>query len=147
MPSLANPFVRPAHISPRLHILQISQLSIAALSLVAALATLVLPFKDKLFTLSLLYTPLFTSITTVYLVRREKKRAAVGTLSKQRYVKYQLFKMAAAICLSVVGFIAHLASVPAAGEGQKTGERGMWINGVKITTWMGFMLWIGFFNW
>ncbi|CAA9957160.1 hypothetical protein P3342_000906 [Pyrenophora teres f. teres] len=148
MPSLANPFVRPATTSPRLHILQVSQLSIAALSLVAFVITLVLPLNHKLFTLSLLYTPLLTSITTVYLVRREKGRLADGTLSKQKYVKYQLFKMAAAIGLSVVGFIGHLASAPhGAGQGQKTGERGTWINGVRINTWMGLMLWINFFNW
>jgi len=147
MPSLTNPFVRPSSTSPRLHILQLSQLSIAALSLLAAVITIVLPLNHKLFTLSLLYTPLLTSITTVYLVRREKKRATAGTLSKQKYVKYQLFKMAAAIGLSVVGFVAHLLSVPAAGQGQKTGERGLWINGVRVNTWMGLMLWINFFNW
>lgn len=150
MPSFANPFRLPASssTSPRLRILQVSQLAIAALSLLAAIITLVLPLNHKLFTLSLLYTPLLTSISTVYLVRREQKRAAAGTLSKQKYVKYQLFKMAAAIGLSVVGFIAHLASVPGNdGQGQKTGERGLWINGVRVNTWMGLMLWINFFNW
>jgi hypothetical protein len=137
----------PRDASPRLRIIQSCQIAIAALTLLAVFITLVLPDKRKLFTLSLLYTPILTSITTVFLICREQKRAIDGTLSKQKYVKYQLFKMAAAFGMSIIGFIGHIASTPAQGDAHYAGERGLWISGIKINTWQGMLLWLNFFNW
>jgi hypothetical protein len=124
----------PRDASPRLRIIQSCQIAIAALTLLAVFITLVLPDKRKLFTLS-------------FLICREQKRAIDGTLSKQKYVKYQLFKMAAAFGMSIIGFIGHIASTPAQGDAHYAGERGLWISGIKINTWQGMLLWLNFFNW
>ncbi|KAI4614005.1 hypothetical protein J4E80_006695 [Alternaria sp. BMP 0032] len=148
LPTSFGPFsALPRDASPRLRIIQNCQMGIALLAVVAAFFTLVIPSERKFFTLSLVYTPLLTSITTVYLVRREQRRAVAGTLSKQRYIKYQCFKMAAAIGMSIIGFIGHVASTPAKGDVHFAGERGLWISGVKINTWQGLLLWLNFFNW
>jgi hypothetical protein len=137
----------PRHGSPRLRVIQLCQISIAVLSILATLITLVIPLKYKLFTLSLLYTPILTSITTVFLVVKEQKRAVAGTLSKQKYVKYQLLKMAAAFGMAVVGFVGYLASAPTNGDKQHVGEQGLWLNGIKVNRWQGLILWLNFFNW
>ncbi|KAI4667021.1 uncharacterized protein J4E79_001702 [Alternaria viburni] len=148
LPTSFGPFsVLPRDASPRLRIIQNCQMGVAVLAVVAAFFTLVIPSERKFFTLSLLYTPLLTSITTVYLVRREQRRAVAGTLSKQRYIKYQCFKLAAAIGMSIIGFIGHIASTPAKGDAHFAGERGLWISGIKINTWQGLLLWLNFFNW
>ncbi|RAR10730.1 hypothetical protein DDE82_001121 [Stemphylium lycopersici] len=151
MPSLTLPLTLP--LSPttsiRLRILQYAQLSIAALAPLFFLTTLILPVSHKLFTLSLLYTPLLTSLTTVFFIAREQKRAAAGTLTRQKYAKYQLLKMAAAFGMSFVAFIAGVASAPAEGEQdvKRPGEQGLWISGVKIGVWQGLLMWLGVFNW
>jgi hypothetical protein len=150
MPSIKMPSFGlglPRDTSPRLRIIQGCQVTIAALTILALLITLIFPFQRKLFTLSLLYTPILTSITTVFLIVREQRRAVAGTLSKQKYVKYQLLKMAAAFGMSIVGFIGHVASTPAEGDAHRAGEQGLWISGVKINKWQGLLLWLNFFNW
>ncbi|KAG9190433.1 hypothetical protein G6011_08521 [Alternaria panax] len=150
MPSIKMPSFGlglPSDASPRLRIIQGCQIAIAALTVFALFITLVFPVQRKLFTLSLLYTPILTSITTIFLIVREQRRAVAGTLSKQKYVKYQLFKMAAAFGMSIVGFIGHVASTPTDGDAHHTGEQGLWISGVKINKWQGLLLWLNFFNW
>jgi hypothetical protein len=139
----------PQSASSGLRILQHAQTAIAGLTILAALITIIFPFPYKLFTLSLLYTPILTSITTVFFVVKEQIRAQAGTLSKQKYVKYQLLKMASAFGLSVVGFIGYLASAPHVDEGQGRhhAEQGLWINGIKVNRWQGLLLWLNFFNW
>jgi hypothetical protein len=133
--------------SPRLRILHLLQTGIAGLTLLAALLTFVIPSKHRAFTFGLLYTPLLTSITTVFIIAREQKRAQEGTLSKQKYVKYQLCKMAGAFGMSIIGFIAYVASSPSEGDKRFPGDQGLWLNGVKIDRWQGMILWLSFFNW
>jgi hypothetical protein len=136
--------------APRsLRILQISQTAIAGFTILATLITIILPFPYKLFTLSLLYTPILTSITTILFVVKEQKRAQAGTLSKQKYVKYQLLKMASAFGLSIIGFIGYLASAPHVYEeaGRHHGEQGLWVNGIKVNRWQGLLLLLNVFNW
>jgi magnesium-transporting ATPase (P-type) len=141
-------FPRAANESPRLFLLQSAQLGTAGLAVLTFIITFLLPFRHKLFTLSLLYTPLLTSIPVVFFIARERKHAAAGTLSKQRYAKYQVLKMLAAIGMSIVGFIGYLASAPAEADQDKhSGEQGMWLNGVKIGKWQSLLLWINFCNW
>jgi hypothetical protein len=152
MPSIKMPTSRmpglPQTASPRLRILQHTQVGIACLTALLTLITILLPLSHKLFTLSLLYTSILTSITTVLFVVKEQKRAQAGTLSKQKYVKYQLLKMASAFGMSVIGFIGYLASAPSVdGENKHVGEQGLWINGIKINKWQGLLLWVSFFNW
>lgn len=98
------------------------------------------------FTFGLLYSLILTSITTTFLIRKEQVRAANGTLGKDKYVKYQLFKIFAAAGLYVVGFVAFLAS-SGGNDTRKPGEQGLWIGGVKVNKWQGMILWIHFFNW
>jgi hypothetical protein len=150
MPSINMPSFGlglPRDASPRLRIIQGCQITIAALTILALFITLIFPVQRKLFTLSLLYTPILTSITTIFLIVREQRRAAAGTLSKEKYVKYQLFKMAAAFGMSIIGFIGHVASTPAEGDEHRVGEQGLWISGIKINKWQGLLLWLNFFNW
>ncbi|CAN9460437.1 unnamed protein product [Alternaria alternata] len=150
MPSIKMPSFGlglPRDASPRLRIIQGCQIAIAALSIFAVFITLVFPVQRKLFTLSLLYTPILTSATTIFLIVREQRRAAAGTLSKQKYVKYQILKMAAAFGMSIIGFIGHVASTPTEGDAHRAGQQGLWISGVKINKWQGLLLWLNFFNW
>lgn len=72
--------------------------------------------------------------------------ARENTLTKDKYAKYQMFKLLAAFGMSVIGFIGYLAS-PQGDAERKPGEQGMWLNGVKITKWHAIILWMGFFNW
>ncbi|KAF1830378.1 hypothetical protein BDW02DRAFT_507669 [Decorospora gaudefroyi] len=140
-------FDLPRDTSPRLRILQLCQTGIAALTVIATLITIVVPHKYKLLTLSLLYTPILTSITTILFVVKEQKRAVAGTLTKQKYAKYQMLKMTSAFGMSVVGFIAYLATAPVVEDKSHAGEQGMWLNGIKVNKWQGLMLWLNFFNW
>ncbi|USP74901.1 hypothetical protein yc1106_02175 [Curvularia clavata] len=151
MPTMRMPFtVSSSANAPRgLRILQSAQVAIAGQAIFACFVTVLLPFRHKLFTLSLLYTPLLTSITTVFFLVRERKHAEAGTLSKRRYAKYQALKMVAAIGMSIIGFIGYIASAPAEADQDKhySGEQGMWLNGVKIGRWQSALLWLNFFNW
>ncbi|KAH7366593.1 hypothetical protein BKA66DRAFT_425078 [Pyrenochaeta sp. MPI-SDFR-AT-0127] len=136
----------PAAGSPRLRAIQIAQSSIVIFTIVATLLTAAIPSKHKFFTFGLLYSLILSSITTTYLLRKEQIRAINGTLTKDKYVKYQLFKIIAAAGLYVVGFIGHVAS-PGGNDVQKPGEQGLWIGGVKINKWQGLIIWMNFFNW
>jgi hypothetical protein len=153
MPSIKMPSSRmpaPPESAPRaLRILQTAQTAIAGFTILATIITIIFPFRYKLFTLSLLYTPILTSITTILFVVKEQKRAQAGTLSKQKYVKYQLLKMASAFGLSVIGFIGYLASAPHVDDPAERhpGTQGLWINGIKINKWQGLLIWVNFFNW
>lgn len=145
------PFTLPSSANaPRgLRILQSAQLAIAGLAICAFFVTFLLPFRHKLFTLSLLYTPILTSITTIFFLVRERKHAEAGTLSKQKYAKYQVLKMVAAIGMSIIGFIGYIASAPAKADQDEhySGQEGLWLNGVKIGRWQSLLLWLNFFNW
>lgn len=139
----------PANAPRGLRILHSAQIAIAGLAIFAFFVTVLLPFRRKLFTLSLLYTPILTSITTVFFLVRERKHAEAGTLSKTRYAKYQVLKMVAAFGMSIIGFILYAASAPAEADQDKhyPGQQGLWLNGVKIGRWQGALLWLSFFNW
>ncbi|KAF1848763.1 uncharacterized protein K460DRAFT_364735 [Cucurbitaria berberidis CBS 394.84] len=136
----------PSAGSPRLRAIQICQLGIVSLTILATLLTAVIPSKHTAFTFGLLYPLILTSITTTILVRKEQIRALNGTLNKDKYVKYQLFKIIAAAGLYVVGFIAQLVT-SSGNEVRKPGEQGLWIGGVKVNKWQGAILWMSFFNW
>ncbi|KAJ4374851.1 hypothetical protein N0V83_001929 [Neocucurbitaria cava] len=131
--------------STRFRAIQICQLSVVFLTTVATFLAAVIPQKHKAFTFGLLYSLILTSITTTFLIRKEQGRAANGTLGKDKYVKYQLFKIFAAAGLYVVGFVAFLAS-SGGNDTRKPGEQGLWIGGVKVNKWQGMIFWIHFFN-
>jgi len=133
--------------SIRLRVLQTCQLSIAFLTIFAAFLTLVIPSKTKKFTFGLLYCLILTSITTSILVRKERVRAANGTLSKDKYFKYQIFKFIAALGMSVIGSVAFFVATPSGNATQKPGEQGLWIHGHKLNRWQGMIIWLNFFNW
>ncbi|KAF1943843.1 hypothetical protein EJ02DRAFT_452898 [Clathrospora elynae] len=141
------PFALPRDASPRLRILQLCQLSIAGLTILATFFAAVIPQKSKAFTFSLLYSLIFTSMTTTFLVYKEQKCAAAGTLSKEKYVRYQLFKIAGAFGMSVVGFIAYVITSPIGDDKHRQGEQGLWLNGHKVGKWQSLILWMNFFNW
>jgi hypothetical protein len=136
----------PDDASPRLKAVQIAQLSIVILTLIATFLAAVIPQKHKSFTFSLLYSLILTSITTTFLVRKEQLAAATGALTKDKYVKYQLIKMISAVGLYIVGFIMFLAT-PNGHDTQRMGEQGLWMKGVKVNRYQGWILWMHFFNW
>jgi len=136
----------PSDASPRLKALQIAQLSIVFLTMIATFLTAVIPQEHKAFTFGLLYSLIGTSITTTILVRKEQLAALKGALTKDKYVKYQLFKMISAVGIYIIGFIAFLAS-PGGNHVQKPGEQGLWIHGVKINRYQGWIIWMSIFNW
>jgi hypothetical protein len=136
----------PDDASPRLKAVQIAQASIVFLTMIATFLAAVIPQKHKAFTFSLLYSLIFTSITTTILVRKEQVAAAKGALTKDKYVKYQLLKMISAVGLYIIGFIAFVAT-PNGHDTQKVGEQGLWMNGVKVNRYQGWILWMHFFNW
>jgi hypothetical protein len=134
--------------APRgLKIVQIAQVSIIFLTVIATFLTAVIPQKHKAFTFGLLYSLILTSITTTILVRKEQLAAAKNLLTKDKYAKYQLYKMAAAFALYFVGFIAWLASTPKEQESLRPGENGAVLGGVKINKYQGWIMWMHFFNW
>jgi hypothetical protein len=136
----------PDDASPRLKAVQIAQASIVFLTMIATFLAAIIPQKHKAFTFSLLYSLIFTSITTTILVRKEQVAAAKGALTKDKYVKYQLLKMISAVGLYIIGFIAFVAT-PNGHDTQKVGEQGLWMNGVKVNRYQGWILWMHFFNW
>jgi hypothetical protein len=134
--------------APRgLKVLQIAQASIVALTAIAAILTAIIPQKHKAFTFGLLYSLIFMSMSTSFLLRKEQALARTGTLTKQKYIKYQIFKMVAAFGLSFVGFIMWIASCPKEQRSLKPGESGLILGGVKINRYQGWILWIHTFNW
>ncbi|KAJ4359159.1 hypothetical protein N0V95_002411 [Ascochyta clinopodiicola] len=143
MPFLLN---FPQDASPRLRGLQICQLGVVSLTAVCTFLTAVIPSKHKAFTFSLLYGLILTSITTSILINKEQKAAARGALTKDKYAKYQLWKIGAGFVMNSVGFVAFLVS-PGGHDEQKPHENGMWIKGVKINTLQSIILWLSTFNW
>jgi hypothetical protein len=137
----------PDDASPRLKAIHIAQVGIVSLTAIATFLTAVIPQKHKAFTFGLLYSLIFTSITTTILIRKEQLAASKGALTKDKYVKYQLLKMISAVGLYIVGFIAFLASTPKEGDSHKAGEQGLWIGGVKVNRYQGWIMWLHFFNW
>ncbi|KAH7409905.1 hypothetical protein DE146DRAFT_604301 [Phaeosphaeria sp. MPI-PUGE-AT-0046c] len=137
----------PADASPRLKAVQIAQISIIFLTMIATFLTAVIPQEHKAFTFGLLYTLIFTSFTTTIILRKEQQAALKGELTKSKYVKYQVIKLASAFGLSIVGFIAFIASTPQEGGKHRAGEQGLWIGGVKVNRYQGWILWLNFFNW
>jgi hypothetical protein len=136
----------PREASPRLKGLQIAQLSVVGLTIFATFLAAVIPQKHKVFTFGLLYSLIFTSVTTTVLIRKEQAAAKAGALTKDKYAKYQLYKMASAAGLYVLGFVAFLAST-SGNEQRKKGESGMWIGGVKVNRYQGWIIWLNIFNW
>ena len=98
------------------------------------------------FTFSLLYSPILTSITSTILIRKERDRAAKGTLTKYKYIQYQVCKILAAMVLSFGGFIGFLAT-PEGDDVDHAGENGTWMSGVKLNDFHGKILWLSFYNW
>lgn len=141
------PFLLRRDTSPKLRILQFCQLSITGLTILATFLAAVVPSTHKGFTFGLLYSLILTSCTTTFLVYKEQTRAAQGTLSKAKYVKYQLHKLFAAAGMSVLGFIASAATPKGPDDTKRPGQQGLWIGGVKVNKWQGMILWMVFFNW
>ncbi|KAI8938179.1 hypothetical protein NX059_005844 [Plenodomus lindquistii] len=141
------PFALARDVSPKLRILQACQLSIAGFAVIATFLAAVVPSKHKGFTFGILYSLIFTSCTTTFLVYREQTRAAQGNLSKDKYVKYQMFKMAAAVGCSVLGFIASSLTPKGPADHKRPGQTGLWIDGIKVTKWQAMIMWMIFFNW
>ena len=140
-------FGLPRDASPRLKAIQGLQLSITALTILATFFAAVVPHKHKRFTLGLLYPLIFVSCSTTFLVHREQRRAREGTLTKQRYVKYQLYKLFGGFALAFVGFIADIATSDQNCDAKRPGETGLWLRCIKVNTWQGLILWLNFFNW
>jgi hypothetical protein len=137
----------PADASPRLKALHIGQLSIVLVTVISTFFAAVIPQKHKAFTFGLLYSLILTSITTTFLVRREQVAAKAGVLTTSKFAKYQLFKIGAATGLYVLGFIAFLVTVPTGKDDHMPGMQGLWINGVKVNRYQGWILWMHTFNW
>jgi Co/Zn/Cd efflux system component len=136
----------PSDASPRLKAVQIAQVVMVFLTMIATVLAAVIPQKHKAFTFSLLYSLIFTSITTTILVRKEQLALAAGALTKDKYVKYQLMKMISAVGLYIAGFILFVIT-PNGNDKQMQGEQGLWMNGVKVNRYQGWILWMHFFNW
>ena len=137
----------PADASPRLKAVQWAQLSIVFLTMIATFLTAVIPQQHKAFTFGLLYTLILSSFTTTIILRKEQQAALKGELTKSKYVKYQVIKLASAFGLSIVGFIAFVASTPQNGERLRPGEQGLVFFGVKVNKYQGWSMWLNFFNW
>lgn len=146
MRTISKPFTFTGDVSPRLRGLQICQLGVISLTAVYTFLAAVIPSKHKAFTFSLLYGLILTSITTSFLIRKENKAATQGVLTKDKYAKYQLWKIAAGFALYFVAFIG-FAVTPGGKEKLGPHESGMIMNGVKITTFHSIILWTSTFNW
>jgi hypothetical protein len=136
----------PSDASPRLKAIQIAQVVMVLLTMIATFLAAVIPQKHKAFTFSLLYSLIFTSISTTILVRKEQSALATGALTKDKYVKYQLVKMISAVGFGVFGFIMFVTT-PNGNDTEETGEQGLWMNGGKVNRYQGWILWMHFFNW
>jgi len=137
----------PNDASPRLKALHIAQVGLITLTILATLLTAVVPSKHTKFTFGLLYSLIFTAITNTILLRKEQVAAAKGLLTKDKYVKYQLFKMISAVGLYIVGFILFVASSPSGNGEQTPVSHGLYLGGVRINRYRGWILWMHFFNW
>jgi hypothetical protein len=137
----------PPNTSPRLKIIQACQLLIVCLTILATFFAAVIPQKHKAFTFGLLYPLILTSCSTTFLVLREQRRARQGTLTKDKYVKYQLFKLFAAFGLSFVGFILDFFTHDAKCDAQRPGEQGLWVRCIKVNRWQGLIMLMNAVNW
>ncbi|KAL6710612.1 hypothetical protein ACN47E_008660 [Coniothyrium glycines] len=137
----------PSDASPRLKAIQGCQLAIVSLTTLATSLAAIIPQKHKAFTFGLLYPLILTSCSTTFLVLREQRRVREGTLSKQRYVRYQLFKLFAAFGLSFVGFFLDFFTSDDNCDAKRPGENGLWIRCIKVNKWQGMIMWLNFFNW
>lgn len=137
----------PDDASPRLKGLHIAQVGLIMFTIIATLLTAVVPSRHTKFTFGLLYSLIFTAITNTILIRKEQIAAFKNLLTKDKYVKYQLFKMISAFGLYCVGFILFLASTEKAPDSNTPIGQGMWIGGVRINIWRGLIMWMHFFNW
>lgn len=144
---MAFPLGLPPTASPRLKVIQGLQLSVTALTILATFFAAVIPHKHKRFTFGLLYPLILISCSTTFLVHREQRRARQGTLTKQKYIKYQLCKLIAGFGLAVVGFVADVFTYDKNCDRKGVGETGLWIRCIKVNTWQGAILWLNFFNW
>lgn len=144
--TITRPFTFAGDVSPRLRTLQICQLSIVSLTVVYTFLAAVIPSKHKAFTFALLYGLILTSMSTLFLILKEQKAAAQGILTKDKYAKYQLWKIAAGFVLYFVAFIG-FAATPGGNESLGQNESGLIMNGVRITTFHSIILWTGTFNW
>lgn len=122
------------------------QLGVVGLTTVYVFLAAVIPSKHKAFTFSLLYGLILTSITTSILINKEQKAAAQGLLTKDKYVKYQFWKIAAGFVTYFIAFIGFLAS-PHGDEKLGRNENGLIMNGVKINNFQSIILWTNTFNW
>jgi hypothetical protein len=142
------PFAIPRDVSPRLRWLQTLQLGVVAVAIVGTFFAAVIPSKHKAFTFSLLYNLIFTSITTSFIINKEQKAAAQGLLTKDKYAKYQLYKLLAAFAMGTVAWIVSIAV--SGGETTtnppKTGN-GLWLNGVKVNGFHWIIIWTNVLNW
>lgn len=137
----------PDDASPRLKALHVAQAGLIMLTIFATILTAIAPSSRTKFTFGLLYSLIFTAITNTILLRREQIAAHKGLLSKDKYVKYQLFKIISAFGLYFVGFILYIAStLPGHGD-QTPVSRGLFLGGVKINKYRGIILAMHFFNW
>lgn len=136
----------PPNASPRLKGLQICQLGVVGLTTVYTFLAAVLPSKHKAFTFSLLYGLILTSITTSILINKEQKAGARGLLTKDKYAKYQLWKIGAGFVLYFIAFIGFMIT-PGGNEQLGRNENGLIMNGVKINTFQSIILWTSTFNW
>jgi hypothetical protein len=55
--------------------------------------------------------------------------------------------MLAAVGMYIIGFICWVASTPKEGDKQRPGEQGVWIGGVKLNRYQGWIMWLHVFNW
>lgn len=143
------PFAIPRDVSPRLRWLQILQLGVVGVTIISTFFAAVIPSKHKAFTFSLLYNLIFTSITTSILINKEQKAAAQGLLTKDKYAKYQLYKLLAAFAMGIVAQVISIAVLGGEATGNhpaKTGN-GLWLNGVKVNGFHWIIIWANVFNW
>jgi hypothetical protein len=142
------PFTLPRDVSPRLRGLQICQLSVVGVTIVSTFFAAVIPSKHKAFTFSLLYSLILTSITTTFLIYKEQKTAVQGILTKDKYAKYQLYKLLAAFAMGTVGWIMSLAlSGGDTTNHQPKAGNGLWLNGVKVNSFHWIIIWTNALNW
>lgn len=140
------PFAFPPNAPSRLKGLQVCQLSVVGLTIVYTFLAAVIPSKHKAFTFSLLYGLIFTSITTSILINKEQKAGAAGLLTKDKYAKYQLWKIAAGFIMYFVAFIG-FAITPGGDDKLGRNENGLIMNGVRVNTFQSLILWTSTFNW
>ncbi|KAL1598906.1 hypothetical protein SLS60_008051 [Paraconiothyrium brasiliense] len=138
----------PRDASPRLKAIQGCQMAIALLTIVATFLAAIVPQKHKAFTFGLLYPLILISCSTTFVVVREQRRAREGTLTKDKYVKYQLFKLFAAFGLAFLAFVLSLVlgEKKVECDVKRPGEQGLWLGCIKVNKWQALILWMNAFN-